>query len=512
MSHISRRTGIIGFFTLLSRILGLLRDSVLAYAFGATAMADAFYVAFRIPNLLRRLVAEGSLTVAFVPIYTEWLRKSRESGREAASVVFSVLTLFLTLLVIFGILFAPWIVQLIARGFSDDPQTFTLTVYLTRLMFPYIFFISLVALAMGVLNSLKRFVATSASPIVLNVGIIFGALLLRHFFDLPVVGVAVGVLLGGVLQLAMQIPSLRKEGMLPRFDVRLRHPALKGLLLLMIPSAIGAAVYQINVLVITRFASYLPEGSVSYLWYADRVAEFPLGVFGLALATAILPTLSDHAVDQDREAFVETMNYGLRLTFLITIPASVGLYILAEPIVALLFERGVFDVTATKATAAALLFFAIKIPFLSAVRNIAGGFFALKDAKTPVVVSVFAVAVNALAALWLMKTFAHVGLAAALAISSAFNFFLLLYLFRRKMGLIGGRKLLSSLGKTLLASFIMGSVLLLGEKFFGTPYGISLILFILVGMGVFFVAAKLIHPEEFSALMAIIRRKQKMHV
>ncbi|MFA5811403.1 MAG: murein biosynthesis integral membrane protein MurJ, partial [bacterium] len=459
-AHISRRVGVVSFYTLISRILGLVRDSVLAWAFGATSTADAFYVAFRIPNLLRRFVAEGALTIAFVPIYTENIKRSRAAGKEAASIVFTYLSLFLAALSVLGIVFAPWIVKLIAWGFSAEPQKFALTVHLTRIMFPYIMLISLVALAMGILNSLKRFAAPAASPILLNAGIIFGALVLDRFFKLPAEGLAVGVLIGGILQLALQIPSLVREGMLPGINFNWRHPALKGLLLLMVPSAFGAAVYQVNVIVVTFLASFLPEGSVSYLWYADRVSEFSLGIFSIAVATVALPSLSDHAAEKDVASFKNTMNYALRLAFLIDIPSAVGLYILALPIVRVLFMRGEFTEATAMATAGALGFFALKIPFVSGVRNLVPGFFALKDAKTPVAVAAIAVVVNAACAYFLMKPMLHIGLAAALVVSSIVNFAILLWRFRLKVGPIGARKILWSIARTGFASAVMGAVLM----------------------------------------------------
>lgn len=515
-SHISRRAGTVGFYTFLSRILGLVRDMTLAWFFGATKIGDAFFVAFRIPNLLRRLVAEGSLTIAFVPVYTEYLKKSREEGRRAASVVFTYLALLLAVIMVLGIAFAPWIVRLIAWGFQASPDQFDLTVYLTRIMFPYIFFISMVALAMGILNSLKRFAAPAAAPIFLNLAIIFGALVLWRFFEMPTVGLAVGVLIGGALQLALQIPSLVKEGMLPRISFRWRHPALKGVLLLMIPSAFGAAVYQLNVLVVTLLASFLPEGSVSYLWYADRISEFPLGIFAIAVATATLPTLSDHAAEKNHGALKETLNFGLRLSFLIAIPAAAGLYLLAKPVVTVLFQRGEFTHTASIATAGALAFFAIKIPFVSGVRNLVPGFFALKDAKTPVAVSIIAVIANLIFALILMRTMQHVGLALALAISSAFNFVLLLWLFRRKVGPIGGRRLAFSILKTCLASAAMGIVLIAVTRALN-PFALetlwaragALILLVAGGAAIFIAMTRVINAEEYQALMGLMRRKER---
>lgn len=515
-ANISRRVGVVSFYTFLSRILGLVRDGAMAWAFGATLVADAFYVAFRIPNLLRRLVAEGSLTVAFVPTYTDYLRKSRADGREAASVVFTYLSLFLTLLVVLGIVFAPAIVKLIAWGFSSDPEKFELTVFLTRLIFPYIFLISLVALAMGMLNSLKHFAAPAASPIFLNLGIILGALVLWRVFSIPAVGVAMGVLIGGVLQLALQIPSLVREGMLPRLNFNWRHPALKGLLALMIPSAFGAAIYQLNVIVVTFLASFLPQGSVSYLWYADRVSEFSLGIFSIAVATVALPTLSDHAVKKDLTSLKETMNYSLRLAFLIDIPSAVGLYILALPVVRVLFERGRFDEATAVATAGALTFFATKIPFVSGVRNLVPGFFALKDAKTPVAISAVAVVVNLAAALVLMHPMLHRGLALALVISSTTNFALLLYFFRRKVGPIGGRKIVVSIFKTSVASAVMAVFLLITMRYFGFLLEKAilfkagfLISTIICGAAIFIAVTRIINVEEYRALAGLMRQRRR---
>lgn len=514
--NISKRVGTVGFYTLISRILGLGRDAVVAWAFGASKVADAFYVAFRIPNLLRRLVAEGALTIAFVPVYSEYLKKSRREAHTALSVIFTYLSLFLTALVVLGIIFAPWLVKLIAWGFVEDPAKYALTVFLTRLMFPYIFLISLVALAMGVLNSLKKFAAPAAAPILLNVGIIFGAVVLSRYYSVPVVGLAAGVLLGGIMQLALQIPSIVKEGMVPRINFNWRHPALKGLLFLMVPAAFGAAVYQINVLIVTLIASFLPEGSVSYLWYADRISEFPLGVFAIAVATATLPTMSDQAAAKDIEALKGTMNYGLRLALLIAIPSSVGLYLLALPTVSVLFQRGEFTAATATATAGALSFFALKIPFVSGVRNLVPAFFALKDARRPVIVAAIAVVVNAIAALLLMNSMLHEGLALALVISSAVNFAILLWWFRRKVGPIGAGRILSSVLRTSVASAIMGAVLWAALRWIGPFLHLSLlyraaILFGLIGVGIaiFLAIIRVINPTEFHALMGMIRRKRK---
>lgn len=510
-SQISRRVGTVSFYTFLSRIMGLVRDGVMAWAFGATRIADAFYVAFRIPNLLRRLVAEGALTVAFVPVYTDYLRKGRAEAREAASVVFTHLALLLALIVAAGIAFAPWMVKVVAWGFSAEPEKFDLTIYLTRLMFPYIFLISLVALAMGMLNSLKHFRAPAASPIFLNLGIIFGAAVLSRLFGSPATGLAVGVLLGGAMQLIIQVPALAREGMLPRLNLNWRHGALKGLLALMAPSAFGAAVYQLNVLVVTLFASFLPEGSVSYLWYADRVSEFSLGVFSIAVATVTLPAISEHASSGDMASFKGTVNYGLRLALLVDIPAAVGLYLLAAPAVDVLFRRGRFDEAAAHATSAALAVFALKIPFVSGVRNLVPAFFALKDARTPVIVSAAAVAVNALAAWMLMRPLLHVGLALALVISSAVNFLALFLILRRKVGRLGGRAIFASVAKTGAASAAMALLLLaalrLGAPFMAGPLWQRagfLVALVALGAAAFLAVTRIINAREFRALAGVV--------
>jgi len=515
-THISRRVGTIGLFTLISRILGLVRDSALAYAFGATMVADAFYVAFRIPNLLRRLVAEGSLTVAFVPVYSEYLKKSRKDAFEVISIVFTCLSIILAVLVILGVVFAPWIVRAVAYGFEGTAAKFDLTVYLTRIMFPYIFLISLVALAMGTLNSLKRFATPAASPILLNIAIIFGALVLKNYFAEPTVGVAIGVLIGGVLQLALQIPTLRKEGMIPRINFNWRHPALKSLGLLMLPSAYGAAVYQINVIVITFLASFLAHGSVSYLWYADRVSEFPLGIYSISVAMATLPTLSDHFTSKDIEAFKDTANYSLRLAFLIDIPAAIGLFILSLPIVQIIFERGVFTDQAAIATAGTLQMFALGIPFVSGVRNLVPAFFALRNPKTPVIVATIALIWNAALAPILMRPLLHRGLALSMATSAMVNFSILLFMFRRKVGRIGGRKIILSVARSFFAACVMAGFIhfvvkyshLLEAQRTLQRAGV-LVAIILVSFVIYMTIIRVISPEEYRAFTSMVKKRRK---
>src|SRR5512136_1328741 len=295
-SRVVRAAGVVGMATMLSRVFGFLRDMIVAGLFGAGLTTDAFFVAFRIPNLLRRLLAEGSLTVSFVPVFTEYLRnKTREEALELADITFTALSIILVAVSLLGVLFSPLIVTVMAPGFARMPAQYELAVFLTRLMFPYILLISLVALCMGILNSLRHFAAPALSPVVLNVAMILAALTLRGFFREPVVALAVGVMAGGVLQLAMQWPFLVRMGVRLKPNFNFHHPGIRRIGILLVPAAFGAAIYQINIFISTILASLLASGSVSYLYYADRVVELPLGVFAIAIGTATLPSSSEQA-------------------------------------------------------------------------------------------------------------------------------------------------------------------------------------------------------------------------
>lgn len=339
--NVSRAAGVVGFYTFLSRILGLVRDMVLAFFFGTGMTMDAFVAAFRIPNLLRRLFAEGSLTIVFIPVFTEYLTtKTKKDAFDLARIVLTLLLLVLVCVTLAGILLAPWIVRIQAWGFGSSGVKYDLTLFLTRITFPYIFFISIVAFFMGVLNSLRRFAAPAAAPIFLNVGIIGAAYLLSPHLAQPIVGVAIGVLIGGMLQVVLQVPWIIKEG-LKLFPLwQPDHPAVKRIGMLMLPAVFGSAVYQLNSYIGTLLASFLAEGSVSWLYYADRLVQFPLGVFAIAISTAALPSLSTHAAKKDPDEFAKTLSHSLRLVFFIILPSMVGLILLGRPIIRVLFERG----------------------------------------------------------------------------------------------------------------------------------------------------------------------------
>ena len=301
-SHVVKAAGIVGISTMLSRVFGLIRDIVIAAIFGAGWIYDAFLVAFRIPNLLRRLLGEGSLTVSFIPVFTEYLQKrSKQEALELANIAFTLLSIVLVIISILGVLFSPLIVALNAPGFINTPDQFALAVFLNRLMFPYIFFMSLVALCMGILNSFRHFAAPALSPVVLNISMIIAALCFRSFFAQPITALAIGVMIGGFLQLAMQWPFLVKFGVKFKFRVNLHHPGIKQITILLLPAIFAAAVNTINVIIGQILASFLPKGSVSYLYYADRIMELPLGIFAIAIGTATLPSFSRHVANENLE-------------------------------------------------------------------------------------------------------------------------------------------------------------------------------------------------------------------
>ena len=454
---IARAAGIVGGATLLSRIFGFLRDMIVAQLFGAGTSTDAFFVAFRIPNLLRRLVGEGSLTVSFVPVYSEYLsQRSREESADLLRTSFTVLAVFLTLLSLLGILISPWIVKVMAYGFSQDPEKFGLTVSLTRVMFPYIFFIGLVAWAMGALNTLGHFTGPALAPVLLNLSIIACALGLSGLFAEPILSLAVGVLLGGAAQFLFQIPFLRRKGIGLGFHFDLSHPGVRRIGSLMAPSVLGLAVTQLNVIVNTFLASYLPEGSISFLYYADRLLEFPMGIFAISIATAVLPALSQQAAKGSLEEMKETLSFALRLTFFVILPAMAGLIFLRTPILNVLFQRGAFTAFSTAMTSQALLYYSLGLAAFAGVRIIVPVFYSLQDTRTPVKVAFLCLIANAVLGAFLMFPLKHGGLALATSLAAALNFLLLAIFLRRKIGPLGAGRILRSFAKNLGASLLMG--------------------------------------------------------
>ncbi|MHB8482721.1 MAG: murein biosynthesis integral membrane protein MurJ [Nitrospiria bacterium] len=473
--RITKAAGKIGLATLTSRILGLIRDMVVA-RLGAGLATDAFYVAYRIPNLLRELLAEGSMSAGFIPVFTEyWTTRSKQEAWDLACRVFTLLLGILLIVCTLGIIFSPWIVPVIAPGFTHEGGKLDLTIDLTRIMFPYLLFIGLAALAMGVLNSIRLFGIPALAPAVDNFVIILGIFIFSWFLKDPIIGIAIAVTLGGLVQFLFQLPALYKNGMPFRLNFRVRDPGVKKIFTLILPSLLGLSVAQINLLVNTHLASRLAEGSVTYLYYGIRLIHFPLGIFAIAVATAILPSLSAHAVKQDIEGLKESFSFGLRLVFFIAFPAMIGLIFLRVPIVQLLFQHGDFTFTATQGTATAVLYYALGLWAFAGVRIVVPVFYALQDTKTPVKIAVVSLFANILFSLILMGPLKHGGLALATTLASVLNMCLLLWILRKKIGVLGGirifqshlKVIFSSIGIAVICYWVndMGIWLMKGESF-----------------------------------------------
>lgn len=460
---IARAAGAMSFATLISRIFGYIKDMVLAKYFGATGTSDVFFVAFRIPNLLRELFAEGSMSSAFIPVLSEsQAKKGKDDANRLVRATFLFLLLVVGALCIAGAIFAPQIVTIIAPGFVSNPEKFSQTVLLTRIMFPFLLFISLAAVIMGALNTRGVFFIPALAPVLLNISIIAAVFFLSAHFINPIIAVAVGVTIGGLCQFLFQLPSFFRRGYflfkIPSNDGRsgLWHPGLKRIGILVIPTITGLAVVQVNIFVSTMLASLLADGSITYLYYSMRLIQFPIGLFGVAMGMAVLPALSEHAAKMDMTSLKEDFSFALRLLFFITVPAMAGLIALKEPIVNTLFQRGEFTYTATINTAEALMFYSFGIWAIVGVRVLASTFYSMQDTKIPVKVAVFSVTVNIAFSVLLMGPMQHNGLAFANTIAAIANFVLLFYFLRRKLSGIGALRIIVSFFKILIASFFMG--------------------------------------------------------
>jgi putative peptidoglycan lipid II flippase len=506
--------GSIGSATLASRVLGFVRDMVVALAFGAGPITDAFFVAYRIPNILRRLLAEGALSTAVIPVFTEYAAvRSRDELRRLLRATLGAAVVVLIATTLLGIALAPWLLRLIAPGFTSDPAQETLAVQLTRVMFPYLVLVGLSALAMGALNAEGRFFAAALGPAVSNVGMIAGVLLLARHVDPPILALALGVLVGGVGQLLVQLPDLRRAGLLVGPSWEPRHPALVRVARLLAPAVFGLAAVQVMVFVNTLLASLLPAGSISFLYYADRVMEFPLGIFGIALASAALPAMSRQAAASDTRALVGTLNFALRLTAYICIPATVGLLVLRTPIIRVLFERGRFTSADTVATAQALSGYAVGLVAFAAARISAQAFYALGRPGVAVRVGMVAVAADVVAALALMGPLGHAGLAYASSIGAFVNLLALLWVARRRFGRLGGHALLASSLRSTAAAIPLAAWCWLALPMLGVRRGLAadaalLAATIAGGALVFWLASAALRSPERGALRQLLPRRR----
>jgi putative peptidoglycan lipid II flippase len=466
-SRMARSAGLISIATMASRLLGVARETVLAAIFGAGSgpEMDAFNVAFRVPNLLRDLFAEGAMTAAFVPAFTATLTtRGRESAWRLGNLVINALLIVTGVLVVLGVLFAGPITHAMASGkeFVGVPGKLELTTLLTRLMLPFLTTVAVAVAMMGMLNSLHRFFIPALSPAMFNIATIACALLLvpvMPTFGLPpIAAIAIGTVIGGIGQIALQWPILHREGFRYRPVVDFKDPELGQILRLMGPGTLGLAAVQINVFVNTYLATTQPQGAVSWLNYAFRLMYLPIGLFGVSIATAALPDISRHAAVSDKAAIRKTVAQGLRLMLMLNVPATIGLMALAHPIVGFLLERGRFTAHDTAATAAALMFYAPGLVGYSAVKIASPTFYSLRDSRTPVIVSVVTVLTNLVLNLTLVRVLGFRGLALGTAVAAVFNAGALLWLLRGRLDGLDGRRTVIAFGKILGASIAMGAV------------------------------------------------------
>ncbi|MCS6816176.1 MAG: murein biosynthesis integral membrane protein MurJ [Blastocatellia bacterium] len=464
--RVTRSAGVVSLAVMGSRLLGLVREQVFAAVFGVGMHSDAFIAAFRIPNLLRDLFAEGALSAAFVSTFSQRLvTEGERAAWRLANLVFNGLLLVLTGVTLLGILLAPQIVGLIARGFEAIPGKMALTIEMTRLMFPFIILVAMAAVAMGILNSKDRFGIPASASTFFNIGSILGGVGCAYLLDpsfgpRAIIGWAIGTLIGGALQFLIQVPSLSRVGFRYEPIVDFRDEGVRQILRLMGPAIIGAAAVQVNVFVNTNFASYLGDGPVSWLNYAFRLMQFPIGVFGVAIGMATLPAVSRAAARGDLAEFRHTLTASLGLVFFLCFPSACGLIVLGEPIIRMIYEHGRFTAFDTEQTATALAFYAIGLTGYAAIKVLAPAFYALNDAHTPMRISLISIATNFTFNYLLVRQlgFGHRGLALSTSLVALFNFLALFVLMRRRIGYLEGRRLLESLGKIALASGVMALV------------------------------------------------------
>ena len=468
-AKVARSAGVVSIAIFLSRITGLIREMVMAQKFGAGLAYDAFLLGFRIPNLTRNLFAEGALSSAFVPIFAESLASGdRKAAERLSNLVGAAILMFVGLFCLAGILFSPQLVWLLAPGYAYVPGKFELAVRMTRIMFPFLLLVALAAQAMGMLNACDKFGVPAMASTFFNLGSVILGLALGFWLGprlgiLPIEGMAYGVVLGGALQLAWQIPSLRRLGFRFRFEIDWHHPGLQKIFRLMIPAIVGSAAVQINVLVNTNFASQISDpvrgadGPVSWLAYAFRFMQFPLGIFGVSFASAILPSVSRSVAANDYGEFRRTVSRSLGLIFMMTIPSSIGLILLGTPIIGAVFQAGKFQLYDTQQTAIALSCYSVGLAGYAATKVLNPAFYALTDAKTPMYVSLCSIGINILFAEVLLRKF-HLGIAALALSTSAVAmaaFVILFHILRRRIGGIEGRYLLDRFLRVGGASMIM---------------------------------------------------------
>ncbi|MBN33553.1 MAG: murein biosynthesis integral membrane protein MurJ [Rhodospirillaceae bacterium] len=502
--------------TAISRVAGFVRDMLFAAALGAGIAADAFLVAFKLPNFFRRLFAEGAFNAAFIPMFAGRLEgEGKAEAKRLADEVMAVLLLALVVLTLAFEIAMPWVMLGLAPGFTDEPQKFELAIELTRITFPYLLLISLVALYGAMLNSTGRFAAYASAPILLNLCLITAALVA---YASPTIGaghaLAWGVTLGGVAQVLLLLANLSRAGLMPRLLLPRLTKGVKQVLRLFGPAALGAGVVQINLVIDLWVASFLPTGSISYLYYADRVNQLPLGVIGIAVGTALLPLLSRQIEADDQAGANDSQSRAVELVMIFCLPAAVALTIIAEPIIAVLFERGAFDAADTAASAAALVAFAVGLPAYVLIKVFAPGFFARKDTKTPVKVAVVGLLSNLAIMLTLIWSLGHVGIALATAGAAWINGGILCFILIRRGHFAPDDRLKHRLPRILFASAAMAAVLWLGvwareqwlpEGFVADALGLAAL--VALGLAIYALAGQVLGAFRLGDIRTMMRRQ-----
>ena len=517
---------LISFATLCSRVFGFVRDILIANFFGTTMLAESFVVAFRIPNLLRDLVGEGAANAAFVPVLTEYhTTRTKSEFWHLARNLFYILSAVLFVISVIGVLFAPVIVRAIAPGFIESPEKLAITINLARLMFPFIFLVGLVAYGMGVLNSLNNFTVNALSPIILNISMILFLVFVCH--SMGIKGLAISVLVGGVLQVFMVIMILRAKGLrfLPdpseigkklKQEIGLLHPAIKRIWKLLIPRFFGSAVYQMSVIVDNIFSTFgwiVGVGAPAALWYSYRLFHLPLAIFGIAIATVALPKMSKEVAIKDIKSLKSTINFSMRSVFLILVPAGVGLALLGKPIIRILFERGEFTEYSTYITHSALFYYSFGLFACGGIKILVNSFFSLGDTKTPVKVASVSFIINLVLNFILMWPLKLGGLALATSIAATANFIMLYIMLNKKIGDVGGAKILNSFTRIALSSFCMAIFAYFAGNFLsGIDKGIVinvvyLLLAILVSVIIFIISCFVFRVEELKGFIRWILKR-----
>ena len=522
-----RSAGVVSVAVMMSRVTGLVRESVMARLFGAGLIYDAFMLGFRIPNLTRDLFAEGALSSAFVPTFSEYLsQRSKEEAARLANLVATALIIVVGVVCTAGIVLAPVLVHLLAPGYAEVPGKFELAVRMTRIMFPFLLLVALAAQAMGVLNACNRFGVPALASTFFNLGsvgfgIVLGILLGPTLHLTRIEGMAIGVVLGGALQLMWQVPSLRRMGFHFRATLDWSDPGLRRILKLMVPAILGNAAVQINVMVNTNFASTISDpirgldGAVSWLSYAFRFMQLPLGLFGVAMASATLPSISRSVARGEMNEFRRTLSNSLGTVFLLTIPSSVGLVVLGKSIIGAIYQHGRFQLYDTQQTAVALSYYAIGLMGYAALKVLSPAFYALDDARTPMLVSLGSILVNYAGASTMVRLagLGHAGLALSTSAVALFGFVVLFAILRKRIGGVYGRDLAIQIGKVALASAIMGGVIFATSRGMGIWLGVSqlarladLVVSIPIGLGVYYAACRILGLSEIDAVISAFAR------